>query len=70
MAKIPQNTAIILSRWALSRERCHSGGSIYGRSNDRRRAVILIENMGDKLDFLAILLGLGIQLHADARIQV
>jgi hypothetical protein len=35
-----------------------------------RRAVILIENMGDKLDFLAILLGLGIQLHADARIQV
>ena len=34
-----------------------------------RRVVEMLEHMGDPLDFLAILLGLGIQIHADARIQ-
>ena len=31
--------------------------------------VNMVEHMGDKLDFLAVLLGLGIQIHIDARIQ-
>jgi hypothetical protein len=34
-----------------------------------RKVVALVEHMGDKLDFLAVLMGLGIQMHADARIQ-
>jgi hypothetical protein len=33
------------------------------------KVVYNMEHMGDNLDFLAILLGLGYQIHADARIQ-
>jgi hypothetical protein len=34
-----------------------------------RRVVAMVEHRGDKLDFLAILMGLGYQMHADSRIQ-